>query len=104
MIGNYYGISDSLVSILEGIAGKVSLGSSLNYRSGALPFHDNINPLNWAPQVAKTADAVIAVVGVSADMEGEEVDAIASADRVAITLPQNQVDYVKQLAKNKKAR
>ncbi|MEI8646775.1 hypothetical protein P4S73_00795 [Paraglaciecola sp. Hal342] len=63
MIGNYYGISDSLVSILEGIAGKVSLGSSLNYRSGALPFHDNINPLNWAPQVAKIADAVIAVVG-----------------------------------------
>ena len=105
MIGNYYGISDSLVSILEGIAGKVSLGSSLNYRSGALPFHDNINPLNWAPQVAKIADAVIAVVGVSADMEGEEVDAIASADRgdrVVITLPQTQVDYVKQLAKNKK--
>tara|TARA_R110002012_G_scaffold267050_1_gene450680 strand:- start:677 stop:1549 length:873 start_codon:yes stop_codon:yes gene_type:complete len=70
-----------------------------------LPFHNNINPLNWAPEVAKTADAVIAVVGVSADMEGEEVDAIASADRgdrVAITLPQNQVDYVKQLAANKK--
>jgi len=105
LIGNYYGISDSLVSVLEGIAGKVSLGSSLNYRSGALPFHNNINPLNWAPQVAKTADAVIAVVGVSADMEGEEVDAIASADRgdrVAITLPQNQVDYVKQLAAHKK--
>tara|TARA_R110001599_G_scaffold74653_3_gene205832 strand:+ start:24588 stop:26783 length:2196 start_codon:yes stop_codon:yes gene_type:complete len=105
LIGNYYGISDSLVSVLEGIAGKVSLGSSLNYRSGSLPFHNNINPLNWAPQVAKTADAVIAVVGVSADMEGEEVDAIASADRgdrVAITLPQNQVDYVKQLAAHKK--
>jgi beta-glucosidase len=105
LIGSYYGISDSLVTVLEGIAGKVSLGSSLNYRAGALPFHNNINPLNWAPEVAKTADAVIAVVGVSADMEGEEVDAIASADRgdrVAITLPQNQVDYVKQLAANKK--
>tara|TARA_R110002012_G_scaffold278000_2_gene465561 strand:+ start:3663 stop:5861 length:2199 start_codon:yes stop_codon:yes gene_type:complete len=105
LMGNYYGISDSLVTVLEGIAGKVSLGSSLNYRAGALPFHSNINPLNWAPEVAKTADAVIAVVGISADMEGEEVDAIASADRgdrVAITLPQNQVDYVKQLAENKK--
>ncbi|WP_207951889.1 glycoside hydrolase family 3 C-terminal domain-containing protein [Pseudomaricurvus alcaniphilus] len=105
LIGNYYGISDSLVTILEGIAAKVSLGTSLNYRSGALPFHKNINPLNWAPNVAKTADAVIAVVGLSADMEGEEVDAIASAargDRVDISLPPNQVDYVKQLAENKK--
>ncbi|WP_062065000.1 glycoside hydrolase family 3 C-terminal domain-containing protein [Cellvibrio sp. OA-2007] len=105
LIGNYYGITDNLVTVLEGVAGKVSLGSSLNYRSGALPFHKNINPLNWAPHEARAADAVIAVVGVTADMEGEEVDAIASpdrGDRVDITLPQNQIDYVKEIAKNKK--
>ena len=105
LLANYYGVSSNLVTILEGIADKVSLGTSLNYRSGSLPFHDNINPLNWAPKVAKTADAVIAVVGLSGDLEGEEVDAIASAhkgDRVDLKLPQTQVDYVKELAENKK--
>lgn len=105
LFSNYYGISPNLVTILEGIANKVSLGTSLNYRMGALPFHKNVNPLNYAPQVAKTADAIIAVVGISADMEGEEVDAIASpskGDRVDLKLPQNQIDYVKEIAKNKK--
>lgn len=105
LLANYYGVSGNLVTILEGIAGKVSLGTSLNYRGGSLPFHDNVNPLNWAPKVARTADAVIAVVGLSSDLEGEEVDAIASAhkgDRVDLKLPQTQIDYVKELAENKK--
>ncbi|WP_224745807.1 glycoside hydrolase family 3 C-terminal domain-containing protein [Neiella litorisoli] len=105
LMANYYGISGNMVTILEGIANKVSMGSALNYRMGALPFNDNKNPKNWAPFVAKTADAVIAVVGISADMEGEEVDAIASAhkgDRIDLQLPQNQINYVKQLAENKK--
>ncbi|MCM2678365.1 glycoside hydrolase family 3 C-terminal domain-containing protein [Echinimonas agarilytica] len=105
LMANYYGISGNMVTILEGIANKVSQGSALNYRMGALPFNDNKNPKNWAPFVAKTADAVIAVVGISADMEGEEVDAIASehkGDRVDLKLPQNQINYVKQLAENKK--
>ncbi|QCX40318.1 hypothetical protein FF125_18385 [Aureibaculum algae] len=44
LMGNYYGISSSVVTILSGIADAVSLSSSLNYRSGALPFHKNINP------------------------------------------------------------
>ncbi|TRX59971.1 glycoside hydrolase family 3 protein [Fulvivirga sp. M361] len=105
LLANYYGVSNNLVTILEGIADKVSLGTSLNYRSGSLPFHENINPLNWAPQVAKTADAVIAVIGLSSDLEGEEVDAIASAhkgDRMDLRLPQTQIDYVRELAENKK--
>ncbi|WP_370980910.1 glycoside hydrolase family 3 C-terminal domain-containing protein [Agaribacterium sp. ZY112] len=105
LMANYYGISGNMVTILEGIANKLSMSSSLNYRMGALPFHENLNPLNWAPMVAKTADATIAVVGISADMEGEEVDAIASADkgdRVSLSLPANQVDYIKTIAKNKK--
>lgn len=105
LMANYYGISGNMVTILEGIANKVSQGTALNYRMGALPFNKNKNPKNWAPHVAKTADAVIAVVGISADMEGEEVDAIASehkGDRVDLKLPENQINYVKQLAENKR--
>ncbi|GJM62613.1 glycoside hydrolase family 3 C-terminal domain-containing protein [Persicobacter diffluens] len=105
LMGNYYGISPNLVTILEGIADKVSLGTSLNYRSGALPFQKNINPKNWAPNVAGESDVTICVVGITADMEGEEVDAIASdyiGDRKDLKLPQNQIDYVKQIAEKKK--
>ncbi|WP_075591177.1 glycoside hydrolase family 3 C-terminal domain-containing protein [Labilibacter marinus] len=105
LMGSYYGVSSNLVTILEGITDAVSLGSSLNYRSGALPFHKNINPKNWAPNVAKESDVTICVVGLTADFEGEEVDAIASGavgDKVDLKLPQNQIDYVKQIAEVKK--
>ncbi|XLE34738.1 glycoside hydrolase family 3 C-terminal domain-containing protein [Tamlana fucoidanivorans] len=105
LMGSYYGVSSSLVTILEGITDAVSLGSSLNYRSGALPFHDNINPKNWAPNVAAESDVTICVVGLTADREGEEVDAIASADigdKVDLKLPENQINYVKQIIEKKK--
>lgn len=105
LMGNYYGISSSMVTVLEGVADKVSAGTSLNYRMGAMPFHPDINPLNWAPNVAAENEAVICVLGISADMEGEEVDAIASSDkgdRKDIKLPQNQIDYFLKLAKKKK--
>lgn len=105
LMGSYYGVSSNLVTILEGITNTISLGSSLNYRSGALPFQKNINPKNWAPHVAAESDVTICVVGITADMEGEEVDAIASAnigDRVDLKLPQNQIDYVKEIAEWKK--
>ncbi|WP_299605376.1 glycoside hydrolase family 3 C-terminal domain-containing protein [uncultured Aquimarina sp.] len=105
LIGNYYGMSSNLVTVLEGVAEKVSLGTSLNYRQGVLPFQKNLNPLNWAPQVAKTIDATIMVVGISNEVEGEEVDAIASTDkgdRKDLQLPQSQIDYIKEISEVKK--
>jgi beta-glucosidase len=105
LLGSYYGTTSNMVTVLEGITDKLSLGSSLEYRMGALPFNKNINSLNWATQVPKTADVTIAVVGLSADFEGEEVDAIASpskGDKKDLKLPQNQIDYIKELAANKK--
>ncbi|MGY3792002.1 glycoside hydrolase family 3 C-terminal domain-containing protein [Aquimarina sp. 433] len=105
LIGNYYGMSSNLVTVLEGVAEKVSLGTSLNYRQGVLPFQKNLNPLNWAPQVAKTIDATIMVVGISNEIEGEEVDAIASTnkgDRKDLQLPQSQIDYIKEISEVKK--
>ncbi|MDV7187162.1 glycoside hydrolase family 3 C-terminal domain-containing protein [Lutibacter sp. TH_r2] len=105
LMGSYYGVSSNLVTILEGITDIVSLGTSLNYRSGALPFHKNINPKNYAPVVASMSDVTICVVGLTADREGEEVDAIASqdiGDKADLKLPENQVNYVKEIAKQKK--
>jgi len=105
LIGSYYGVSSNIVTILEGITDAISLGTSLNYRSGALPFHENLNKKNWAPNVAKESDITICVVGLTADREGEGVDAIASdhgGDRKDLKLPENQIKYIHQLIENKK--
>jgi beta-glucosidase len=105
LMGSYYGVSTGLVTILEGIAGAVSKGTSLNYRSGALPFQINPNPKNWAPNVAGESDVTICVVGTTADLEGEGVDAIASAhggDKENLKLPENQIRYIHQIIEKKK--
>jgi beta-glucosidase len=105
LIANYYGMSANLVTVLEGVTDKVSLGTSLNYRQGVLPFSKNLNPLNWAPKVAGQVEATIVVVGISNEIEGEEVDAIASetkGDRKDLKLPQSQIDYIKELCEYKK--
>ena len=104
LMGSYYGVSTGLVTIMEGVAGAVSKGTSLNYRSGALPFQINPNPKNWAPNVAEESDVTICVVGTTADLEGEGVDAIASAhegDKVDLKLPENQIKYIHQLLEKK---
>ncbi|WPR71106.1 glycoside hydrolase family 3 C-terminal domain-containing protein [Flavobacterium sp. NG2] len=101
LMGSYYGVTSGMVTILEGVADVVSPSASLNYRSGVLPFHKNINPKNWAPFEAGESDVTICVVGLTADREGEEVDAIAAenvGDKVDLKLPQSQIDYVKEIA------
>ncbi|WP_298369244.1 glycoside hydrolase family 3 C-terminal domain-containing protein [uncultured Lutibacter sp.] len=105
LMGSYYGVSTGMVTIVEGITDAVSLGTSLNYRSGALPFQLNPNPKNWAPNVAAESDVTICVVGTTADLEGEGVDAIASAhggDKPNLKLPENQIKYIHQIIEKKK--
>lgn len=105
LMGSYYGVTTGFVTILEGITDVVSLGTSLNYRKGALPFHENPNPRNFGPFVAAQSDVTIYVVGLTADFENEGVDAIASShhgDREDLKLPENQVRYFNQLLEKNK--
>ena len=105
LMGSYYGVTPGMVTILEGIADVLDPGTSLNYRSGALPFGPNPSELNWAPNVAKESDVTICVVGTTADYMGEGVDAIASAhggDILDMKLPENQIKYVKEIIDVKK--
>jgi beta-glucosidase len=103
LLGNYYGMTDKTVNILEGIVGHVSLGTTINYKYGVLPFQKNINPIDWTTEEAKTADACIAVMGISGLIEGEEGEALASTnkgDRTdGIGLPENQIEFLKKLKK-----
>ena len=100
LLGNYYGLTSNTQTILDGIVGKVSAGTSINYKSGVLPFRKNVNPIDWSTGEAGQSDVCIAVMGISALLEGEEGEAIASAekgDRTDIKLPQNQIDYIKKI-------
>jgi beta-glucosidase len=102
LIGNYYGVNDRLVTILEGLAGQAQPGSQMTYRQGVLLDRDNVNPIDWASGEAKTADATIAVLGISGMLEGEEGESLASpsaGDRLDYNIPKNQIDYLRKLKK-----
>ncbi|HMH22873.1 MAG TPA: glycoside hydrolase family 3 C-terminal domain-containing protein [Puia sp.] len=105
LIGNYYGVNNRLVTILEGLAAQAQPGSQMTFRQGVLLDRDNVNPIDWASGEAKTADATIAVLGISGMLEGEEGESLASpsfGDRLDYNIPRNQIDYLKKLKNGNK--
>lgn len=100
LIGNYYGVSGNTVNFLDGIVKKVSVGTSVNYNIGQMPYHANANPIDWTTDKAANAEACIAVMGVNGMWEGEEGGAIASStkgDQIDPRLPKVQVDFLKKI-------
>ncbi len=100
LLANYYGLSEEMVTILEGIISKVSNHTSVQYRQGALLDRPNVNPIDWFTGVAAESDVTIVCLGFSQLLEGEEGEAIASpgkGDRFDIRLPQNQIDFLKKI-------
>jgi beta-glucosidase len=105
LLANYYGVSEDLKTILEGIIANVSPQTSVNYRQGALLDEPNRNPMDWFSGVAASSDVTIACLGISQLIEGEEGESIMSrhfGDREDIGLPQNQIDFLKKIRNNAK--
>ncbi len=102
MLGNYFGVSGDISTILEGIAAKRKAGTFIEYRKGAELDRDNINPIDWTTGGAKEPGTVtIACYGISPLLEGEEGEAILSpskGDRFDIGLPDSQVNMIKKLS------
>ncbi len=101
LLGNYFGLSDSLTTFVEGIVGAAPEGVRINYLPGCQFVHPNLNQRDWSYGEARNSDLTIACMGFSAQMEGEEGSAILSpqnGDRAEITLPPVQVEYIKRLA------
>lgn len=101
LLGNYFGMSDSLCTLLEGIAGRAPEGMRVEYLPGCLLTHPSANPNNWSIFTAPNVDVVLACVGLSPLLEGEEGEAIESlerGDRSDIGLPAAQIEYLKDLA------
>jgi beta-glucosidase len=100
LIGNYYGVNNQMVTMLEGIAGAIAPGSQLQYKPGIMLDRPNINPIDWTTPDAKEADATIVVLGITGLLEGEEGESIASpdyGDRLNYNLPENQLEFLRTL-------
>lgn len=105
MLGNYYGLNEDIATVLEGVMGKVSAATKVDFRQGALLDRTNVNPIDWFSGSAQEADVTIAVMGVSNLLEGEEGASIASpdkGDRFDVSLPENQVAFVRKMRENAK--
>lgn len=105
LLANYYGVSEELHTILEGVVANVSPQTSVKYRQGALLDETNRNPRDWFSSVAAESEVTIACLGISQLIEGEEGESIMSrhfGDREGIGLPENQIEFLKKMRNNSK--
>ena len=100
LLANYHGLSSEIITPLEGIVKQISNGTMVRYKMGVGINDQQTNRTEWSASLAGSSDATIAVMGISALIEGEEGAAISSntnGDRTEIDLPKSQIDYIKTL-------
>jgi beta-glucosidase len=103
LLGSYCGFNNQMITLMEGITGRIPEGMGLGYHVGALLKHPREIKQTWAPYMAQSADVSIVCVGITPELEGEEGSSLLSplnGDRDSISLPASQVDYIKELAIN----
>src|SRR5690349_7024272 len=101
LLGNYYGFNNQMITLLEGLTGRIPEGMGMEYTSGSMLKHAREIEHTWAPQMAQSADFAIVCAGFNSFLEGEEGEALLSpqnGDRDSISLPQSQINYIKELS------
>jgi beta-glucosidase len=101
LLGNYYGFNEKMITLLEGLTGRIPEGMGMEYTSGTTLKHPREIQQTWAPGMAQAADFAIVCAGFNSFLEGEEGESLLSeenGDRESISLPQTQIDYIKELA------
>jgi beta-glucosidase len=63
LLGNYYGFNNQMVTLLEGLVGRIPEGIGLEYTSGAMLKHPREIKNTWAPDMAQSADFAIVCAG-----------------------------------------
>ena len=101
--GNYTGFAPQMTTLMEGIVGAVPIGTQVTYAKGCAPADRtpvNDVALHWA---LLDAELIIAVLGYTPALEGEEGDAMgdseteANGDRNRIGLPGRQLELLQKL-------
>ena len=101
LLGNYYGFNNQMITMLEGVTGRIPEGMGLEYHPGALLKDPREIKQSWAPHMAQSADVSIVCVGSTPQMEGEEGESLLTplnGDRDSISLPASQANYIKELS------
>jgi beta-glucosidase len=103
LLGDYFGISSRLITIMEGITEAVDEGCRIVFRTGC-PLLGPVAPgVNYTFGTAAENEITIAVLGLDPSLEGEEGDAVASptdGDRDYIELPPVQRAFLVELRKH----
>jgi beta-glucosidase len=97
LLANYNGNSSNCISFLEGITGHVAASTIISYNEGCRLTDTVIQNVHWQ---INDADAVIAVMGLSPLLEGENGDAYlseAGGDKKDIAFPYAQLKYLRLL-------
>jgi beta-glucosidase len=84
LLGNYYGFNDRMVTLLEGITGRIPEGMGMEYTSGAMLKHPREIKETWAPGMAQSSDLAIVCAGFSSFLEGEEGESLLSPRKMEI--------------------
>jgi len=107
LMGNYFGLGTRMATVLEGLAEAAPPQLRIDYRKGCQADRPNANDMDWSMGEASNSDVILAAMGIDANIEGEEGDAIQSphrGDRVDCGLPDNQMAYLRNLARVLKER
>lgn len=99
LLGNYYGLNPRLVTLLEGIMGAVGPETIVNWKDECPLLGEPISDLGWTGFAGREHDAIVAVMGLAPELEGELGDAEGAdgGDRREIGLPRGQEEFLKLL-------
>lgn len=102
LLANYNGNSGNMVTVLEGITNAVSSSTVIFHNRGCDLTDTLLQNMHW---MTGEADAVVAVMGLSPLLEGENGDAYlsqAGGDKKDISFPYAQLKYLQKLKEKTK--
>lgn len=102
LLANYNGNSGNMVTVLEGITNAVGPASVIFHNRGCDLTDTTRQDVHW---MINEADAVVAVLGLSPLLEGENGDAYlseAGGDKKDISFPYSQLKYLEKLRERTK--
>ncbi len=106
LYANYNGFSPKMITPFDGILSRLSPGSQINHFKGCHLYLDEpVNDPEIDRRIKPETEAVIAVLGNTTELEGEEGGVALSdggGDRVRIGLPGRQLEFLQRLHTRKK--